>query len=260
MSEYCVYKHTAPCGKVYIGITSQTPSVRWKNGRGYADNPYFFNAILKYGWENIRHDILYESLTKDEAEEKEKNLILYYRSYEREHGYNIAMGGNTTTPSEESRAKASAAMVEAWSDESFRERVSRAMRGVKRTDAARHNISEAQKKRFQNEEERRLVSERQIGRTRSEDAKRKTSDSLKKYYSDPENREALKLAREDINRKYHARSVVCVETGEVFEAVVDAAKKYGIDHRNISAVCKGKRSVAGGLHWNYGTEVKHGAF
>lgn len=32
---YIVYKHTTPCGKVYIGITSKTPSQRWQNGKGY---------------------------------------------------------------------------------------------------------------------------------------------------------------------------------------------------------------------------------
>lgn len=32
---WCVYKHTSPSGGVYIGITSDYPLARWRNGRGY---------------------------------------------------------------------------------------------------------------------------------------------------------------------------------------------------------------------------------
>lgn len=45
--DYCVYKHTLPNNKVYIGITKQIPSLRWANGRGYKHSNYFYNAILK---------------------------------------------------------------------------------------------------------------------------------------------------------------------------------------------------------------------
>ena len=35
-NNYTVYKHTSPHGKVYIGITSQSPIRRWrKDGSGY---------------------------------------------------------------------------------------------------------------------------------------------------------------------------------------------------------------------------------
>lgn len=61
--DYCVYKHTLPNNKVYIGITKQIPSLRWANGRGYKHSNYFYNAILKYGWLNIRHEILRDCLT-----------------------------------------------------------------------------------------------------------------------------------------------------------------------------------------------------
>lgn len=38
---YTLYKHTAPSGKVYIGITSQNVMKRWQNGSGYSQNVYF---------------------------------------------------------------------------------------------------------------------------------------------------------------------------------------------------------------------------
>ena len=54
---YVVYKHTTPSGKVYIGITGLKPERRWRNGNGYKDNEHFYRAILKYGWDNIKHEI-----------------------------------------------------------------------------------------------------------------------------------------------------------------------------------------------------------
>lgn len=33
--KWCVYIHTSPSGKKYIGITSQNPQKRWQNGKGY---------------------------------------------------------------------------------------------------------------------------------------------------------------------------------------------------------------------------------
>ena len=90
---YCVYKHTTPNNKVYIGITSKNPLERWNNGHGYASNKHFTNAIMKYGWDNIQHEILFEGLTKEEACQKEIELIAFYKSNNCEFGYNRSSGG-----------------------------------------------------------------------------------------------------------------------------------------------------------------------
>ena len=91
---YSVYKHTSPSGKIYIGVTSRRPKLRWHNGSGYADNEYFTRAINKYGWNNFSHEILMTNLSKEEAESKEIELIALYHSNEREYGYNIENGGS----------------------------------------------------------------------------------------------------------------------------------------------------------------------
>lgn len=93
--SYSVYKHTTPSGKVYIGITSKPVEERWLNGRGYAKNEHFWNAIKKYGWDNIEHQVLVSGLSKDEASEVEKMYIALYRSHEIKHGYNLTEGGET---------------------------------------------------------------------------------------------------------------------------------------------------------------------
>ena len=93
MNKYTVYKHTFPNGKIYIGITRRKPSIRWKNGKGYHSNIYMQNAINKYGWNNVKHEILNIGLTLKEACDLEKKYIKDYKSYIREFGYNIDLGG-----------------------------------------------------------------------------------------------------------------------------------------------------------------------
>lgn len=90
---YYVYKHTFPNGKIYIGITYDIEK-RWRNGNGYQHQNKLNNAILKYGWNNIKHEILHDNFTKKQAEEKEKYYINLYKSNKREYGYNIMEGGN----------------------------------------------------------------------------------------------------------------------------------------------------------------------
>jgi group I intron endonuclease len=90
---YCVYKHTSPNGKVYIGITGRNPVDRWRGGCGYQENEHFYRAILKYGWNNIKHEILEEGLTREEACKKEVELIAFYDSTNPEKGYNHSIGG-----------------------------------------------------------------------------------------------------------------------------------------------------------------------
>lgn len=94
IDDYKVYVHKFPNNKVYIGITLQKPEYRWGKGNKYKGNKYITNAIQKYGWDNIKHEILYEHLTKEEAEQKEIELIAQYKSNQREFGYNIENGGN----------------------------------------------------------------------------------------------------------------------------------------------------------------------
>ena len=107
MDNYCVYKHTTPSGKVYIGITSQTPQKRWNKGRGYLKNEYFNRAIKKYGWELIQHEIIATGLSREAACKEEKKLIALYKSNDSAFGYNITAGGDHCQHTEETKRKIS---------------------------------------------------------------------------------------------------------------------------------------------------------
>lgn len=93
---YYVYCHTNNInGKKYIGITGlEKPLYRWhKDGSGYSGQ-VFGIAIEKYGWNNFKHEILFEGLAYEDACKKEKDLIRKYKTTDRKYGYNISIGGD----------------------------------------------------------------------------------------------------------------------------------------------------------------------
>ncbi len=87
---YCVYRHTFPDGRVYIGITSQKPEERWDNGMGYANNKRMFFDIVQYGWRNIAHEIIADGLDREAAMKMERDMILSYGTNGRVKTYNRA--------------------------------------------------------------------------------------------------------------------------------------------------------------------------
>lgn len=61
--NYKVYMHKFPDDKVYVGLTKQTLAERWGNkGYGYHKQP-LYNAIQKFGWDNIEHILIADGLT-----------------------------------------------------------------------------------------------------------------------------------------------------------------------------------------------------
>ena len=111
MNNISIYRHIFPNGKVYIGQTCQKPENRWDNGRGYKNSPYIFNAIQKYGWNNIEHQILFSNLDQLNADIIEEDLIYYYKQIGR--SYNLATGGKVNRGwklSDETKEKISKAM------------------------------------------------------------------------------------------------------------------------------------------------------
>lgn len=101
-NTYKIYKYTSPSGGVYIGQTKHSLKVRGhKDGSAYLvidkntgkyKQEAIAKAIIKYGWDNFKKEVLFENLTLDEANEKEAEMIKYYRSIGK--CYNIADGGN----------------------------------------------------------------------------------------------------------------------------------------------------------------------
>lgn len=101
-TPYCIYKHTSPSGKIYIGQTSKKNlNERWCSGGGYKKCSIFSAAIEKYGWENFEHEILECNLTKDEAD----LLEVFYIAQAKNLGisYNVLDGGSKLTQDDKLR-------------------------------------------------------------------------------------------------------------------------------------------------------------
>lgn len=89
--SYYIYKHTFPNNKVYIGKTCCKPKYRWGiDGKRYWHNKEMYEDIQKFGWDNIKHEILYDGLTNEEASQKEYELVEEYK----DNCYNKVLGGD----------------------------------------------------------------------------------------------------------------------------------------------------------------------
>lgn len=150
--KYIVYQHISPSEKKYIGITSQSTKRRWRNGEGYKNNEHFYNAILKYGWENFKHEILFEGLSKEKAEEIEKKLIMKLDTTNPSKGYNLRDGGGSNGGfNEEQRKRMSEARKGKGCGKrnpNIGEKISKAKKGHKVSDDTKSKISETLKGRY----------------------------------------------------------------------------------------------------------------
>lgn len=228
MEEYSLYRHTFPNGKVYIGITKDTPTGRWKNGRGYATQVRMIRAIEKYGWNNIEHAVLLEGLSRVEAEREEIKYIAMYDSTDPAKGYNVFPGGNLRPPtSEETKAKLRAANLGTVRPAEVCEKISRTTKGTGAYWFGKRHTEDTKKK----------ISEKQKGRGRGVALTQERKNKISK--------------KQMGNQNAPQKATRCIETGVVYRSAREAARQTGIGPAQISMCCRGERQTAGGFHWEY---------
>ena len=196
--SWTVYRHITPNGKSYIGITSKKPEKRWNNGRNYNPKNPFGEAIEKYGWNYIQHNILFDDLTEKEAKWLENYLICYYRTYvgfKDCKGYNCTLGGDGKVgweTSEETKRKQS----EAHKGNQY-------AKGKHHTEEARRKQSESKKGnqyfkgKHHTEETKRKQSESLKGRTSPNKGKHPSEETRRKQS------EVMKGKNKGMHRVYH---------------------------------------------------------
>lgn len=224
-STYVVYQHISPGGKKYIGITGRPVAKRWHGGSAYRNNPHFYAAIQKYGWDSFAHEILAEGLTKEAACEMEIRLIAEANSRDPAFGYNRSPGGDKTT------------LGYHYSEEA-KQRISEAVKGKRKgvpfTVEHKLHLSQAQKGRVCSEATRQKLREAVGDRFNTEEARRKQKENTPKGAN-----------------HHKATAVRCIETGKIYLTITDAAKEVGCSYTNIAHACRGHQERAKGLHWEF---------
>ena len=265
--KWCVYKHAAPNGKAYIGITCHQDHIIRRfgqNGEGYKTQRKFYRAIQKYGWNNFSHEILEENITSlDEANKREQYYIQLFDSHK--NGYNSTDGGDGTLGREFSVEE-------------------RKIRSEKMSGKNNHmygksgELSPNYGVKF-SEEHKRKIAEANIGKKVSKETKDKLSKICKERYKNKENHPMFgrKHRQESIeNIALHRRSYKgeenpnygksCVSARKIiqltkafefvssYNSILEASKITGIDNSGISKACKGIQKTCGGYIWRYADE------
>lgn len=218
MNNYIVYAHIFPNNKKYIGITKNNYLERWgRNGAGYKGQ-YVLDGILEFGWNNIKHLIVYRNLTEEEAKQKETELIAKYKTDNPDYGYNVSLGGGNQIISKHHAKTRRIVCIN--TQEIF---ISGKEAGLA------HNIPKSSIHKCCNG----------------------TSDTaggkVWQYYDEW----LLKPKQIVSKRNGNSKKVKCIETGEVFDSVTDAARAMDCARETIRDVCKGKGKTAKGYHWSF---------
>lgn len=282
--EYCVYVHIFPNEKRYVGQTKQKPEYRFNNGEGYNGCPYMYRAIQKYGWENVRHEILIDGISAEQANYYEKYYIALYQSDCKKYGYNMRTGGHTgyiytkevrakmsriqtgRKQSAETRQKRSDALMRYYSantvSDDVREKLRRPNSGQFKkgvphdtSEETREKISKAlkgRKGRPLTEEQKEHLRAIFKGRTMPHNSYVATE----KYRF----KEGHEVTQHTIDRLKEANSkaVIQYDANMIelarFPSITEASKAIGLSQNAVGNCVRGYVKTAGGYIWRYSYE------
>jgi len=186
-----IYRFVFPNGKMYVGQTTKKDvRKRWNSHRARANNCWAVaNAIRKYGWVNIKKEVLIEV---------SYDLLDYYEVKFIDLLGTLSPGGYTLTPggdfnpmySEEGRSK----QLEGVRADAHREAQARHSREWHK-DKARHSSWKAKNTASQQDPENRMKHSKSTKATWADNGiRKKRIDGLKLAFSDPVVSQKRKLA------------------------------------------------------------------
>lgn len=227
--DYYIYKHTnKENGKCYIG---QTKNIKWRwYPNNYKTCTKFYRAILKYGWDNFTHEVV-KICDETNVDYWESYYIKEFDSIK--NGYNLDSGGcKNKVQSEETIRKKVEHLKgrkiighSAWN------------KGIKLNDEYRKKLSLAHKGQNlgskMSEEQKEKIRQSNLGKKRTQETKKNLSISH--------------LGKES----YHKVKIINLDTGEIFESLTQAGKRYNLNIKNISANIRKKTKSCGGYHWAF---------
>lgn len=230
--EGIIYRYVFDNGLMYIGQTKQE---LMKRHRGHlSDDTFVDNALRTHQY---RLEIL-EIVKIEELDRKEQEYIAKYNTI-KPNGYNLDSGGKVNrNPTIETRMKQSKARLgkEPWN------------KGKSFPQASEHMMGNTLwKGRTHTEESKRKIGEGNRGKRHPEvsELMKGNKRSLGFKHSEEE------LKRRVATRKKNGLTVKiqCVETGEIFDSISDASKKYGDSlNKHLNRAIKTDTKCAG-FHW-----------
>ena len=237
----CIYMYINKInGKRYIGQTNDFVRRHMEHKKPSTNEQPIDMAFNKYGADNFDIVILAENLTEEQMNEYEKFFIKRYNTLViNDKGYNIKDGGQK----ENWMKYASEDKKEAFKQKCRERRGEKHPRyGMKVSEETKQKQSNSMKKYFENGGKNSFE-----GKHHTEETKQKISETLKQNGSS-----------KGANNP-SAKAVVCIETGEVFQTMKDAAEWCGQKCiTSIAKSCKGEVKSAGKhpitkekLHWKY---------
>lgn len=255
----CIYLWTNLInGKHYVGQASNFYN-RMSSYKKLRTNKYLKNAFEKYGIENFDISIL-EKLpnNKDILTEREQYWLDYYKSYNRENGYNICVFADTTLgfkKSEEEKQKLSDYKKEYYKNPKNREKVSgenNGMYGKKHSKEWKMEHSEFLKEKWKDEEYRKFWSDKMSGENNYFYGKHlfgELNGMYSKKHSEATKKKISEALRGKTHKPTHVKKVKCIETGIIYDSQTQAGKENNICISSINNVINGKSKIAGGYHW-----------
>lgn len=193
LREVYIYKiRNIQNNKVYIGSTvnlkKRVKTHRWALQGNYHANPHLQNAWNIDGELNFEFVVL-ETTDENSREEREQYWMDFFRSYEREFGYNIC----PVAGSPERRHLS----------EETKQKMAESHKGLVRTKEHCENLSKALKGRKLTEDHCKKLSESHKGQLPSEETLRKRSDSMKKHLRENPVLEETKRKRSESLKIYY---------------------------------------------------------
>lgn len=155
-----IYQAKSPSGKFYYGKSGKTLEERINEHNiksKIEKNKHFYTAIRKYGINQFEWAVLekYERETKCELNiilnERESHWIKENKSYLREYGYNMTMGGD------------GALGLKRIFSEEHKRKISESKKGKKLSEEHKRKISESEKGRIFPEEVKKKISKANSG-------------------------------------------------------------------------------------------------
>ncbi len=221
-------------GMMYVG---QSKNVKQRlshyKGDHHKEQPKFYNATQKHGWENFTFEIIEGDIPKNKLNEREVywiDCLHTFDTHDTSFGYNLTSGGDSPEfISTETKAK-----------------MSKARKGHKTSKETKAKISVANSGNNNWAFGKTGEKSHNFGRKASAEAKKKQSEAHKGKILSEEHK--IKITE---GQRHKMKPVECIDTGAFFESERDCSRKMNISSGALHEHLQGKYKHIKGLHFRY---------